>query len=154
MVPVLFAVIRPGFLPVSRCSAWVLLILRFPLIPSLMCQCAVTENRYITDNPPENRAITRESDISDTLKGLRCPENRPITRVSAVSAVLKRHTPAIFATASRVVPCANVGIGVNWLPEFSIRSFAISVVTRCDMCGPKKAYPAPQNRIPNGCVPF
>ena len=62
MVPVLFAVIRPGFLPVSRCSAWVLLlILRFPLIPSLMCPCVVTENRYITDNPLENRTITRES---------------------------------------------------------------------------------------------
>ena len=65
----------------------------FPLIPSLipqlMCFCAcgalvsgtqqVTENRYITDNPPENRMVD-----GDPL-----PENRPITRVSAVSAVLK-----------------------------------------------------------------
>ena len=38
-----------------------------------------TENRYITDNPPENRMVD-----GDPL-----PENRPITRESAVSAVLK-----------------------------------------------------------------
>ena len=54
-----------------------------------MCFCAcgalvsgtqqVTENRYITDNPPENRMVD-----GDPL-----PENRPIIRVSAVSAALK-----------------------------------------------------------------
>ena len=51
-----------------------------------MCQCAVTENRYITDNPPENRMVD-----GDPL-----PENRAITRVSVISAVLKRHTPVNF----------------------------------------------------------
>ncbi len=90
----------------------------FPLIPSLipqlMCFCAcgalvsgtqqVTENRYITDNPPENRMVD-----GDPL-----PENRPITRVSGDSGgpkkgMLPRSIYFVSGKRAAWLPCPGSG---------------------------------------------